>query len=60
MQAIKERAIATYQKTVPIWLHYVDDTFTILHQDEINTFHERLNEQYRTLYRRVQYRRFLF
>ena len=45
MQAIEERAIATYKQTLPIWLRYVDDTFTIVHQDEINTFHEHLNEQ---------------
>ena len=44
MQAFEERAIATYQQT-PICLCYVDDTFTIVHQDEINTFHEHLNEQ---------------
>ena len=43
MQGIKERA--TYKQTLPIWLRYVDDTFTIVHQDEINTFHEHLNEQ---------------
>ena len=49
MQAIEKHAIATYQQTLPIWLHCVDDTFTILHQDEINTFHEHLNELYRTL-----------
>ena len=30
MQAIEERAIATFQQTLPIWLRYVDDTFTIL------------------------------
>ena len=44
IQAIEERAIATYQQTLPIWLCYVDDTFTIVYQDEINTFHEHLNE----------------
>ena len=44
MQAFEERDIATYQQT-PICLRYVDDTFTIVHQDEINTFHEHLNEQ---------------
>ena len=44
MQAFEERAIATYQQT-PICLCYVDDTFTIVHQDEINTFHEHLNER---------------
>ena len=44
MQAFEERAIATYQQT-PICLRYVDETFTIVHQDETNTFHEHLNEQ---------------
>ena len=45
MQAIEERAIATDQQTLSIWLRCVDDTYTIVHQDEINTFHEHLNEQ---------------
>ena len=27
------------------WLHYVDDTFTTLHKDEIDDFHEHLNRQ---------------
>ena len=47
MQAIEGRAIATYHQTkLPIWLRYVDDTVTIVHQVEINTFHEHLNEQF--------------
>ena len=45
MQAIEERAIGTYQQTLPIWLCYADDTFTIIHQAQIHTFHEYLNEQ---------------
>ena len=45
MQAIEERAIATYKQTLPIWLCYVDDTFTTVHQDEINALHEHLNKQ---------------
>ena len=45
MQAIEERALATYRKTLPIWLRYVDDTFTTVHQDEINALHEHLNKQ---------------
>ena len=45
MQVIEERAIATNQQTLPIWLRYVDDTFATVHQDEINTFHRHLNEQ---------------
>ena len=28
MQAIEERALATYQQTMPICLRYIDDTFT--------------------------------
>jgi len=28
MQNIEERALATYKPTLPLWLHYVDDTFT--------------------------------
>ena len=45
MQAIEERAIGTYQQTLPIWLCYADDTFTIIHQAQIHTSHEHLNEQ---------------
>ena len=28
MQNIEERALATYKRTLPLWLRYVDDTFT--------------------------------
>ena len=45
MQNKEERALATYKQTLPLWLHYVDDTFTAVHKDEINDFHEHLNEQ---------------
>ena len=40
MQNIEEQAVSTYTKTLPLWLHYVDDTFTAVHKDEIDTFHE--------------------
>ena len=40
MQNIEERALATYKRTLPLWLRYVDDTFTAVHKDEIDDFHE--------------------
>ena len=45
MQNIEEQALSTYTKTLPLWLRYVDDTFTAVHKDEINTFHEHVNRQ---------------
>ena len=45
MQNIKEQALATYKRTLPLWLRYVDDTFTAVHKDEIDVFHEHLNRQ---------------
>lgn len=40
MQNIEEQALATYTRTVPLWLRYVDDTFTAVHKDGIDDFHE--------------------
>ena len=45
MQNIGEQALATYKRTLPLWLRYVDDTFTAVHKDEIDDFHEHLNRQ---------------
>jgi len=45
MHNIDERAFATYKRTLPLWLRYVDDTFTALHKDEMDDFYEHLNEQ---------------
>ena len=45
MQNIEERALATYKRTLPLWLRYVDDTFTAVHIDEMDDFHEHLNKQ---------------
>ena len=28
MQNIEEQALATYTRIIPLWLHYIDDTFT--------------------------------
>ena len=41
MQNIDEQALATYTRTV----RYVDDTFTAVHKDGIDDFHEHLNRQ---------------
>ena len=35
MQHVEERALATCRQTIPLWLRYVDDTFTAVHKDEI-------------------------
>ena len=40
MQNIEEKALATYTRTVPLWLRYVDDTLTAVHKDGIDDFHE--------------------
>ncbi|XP_073231504.1 uncharacterized protein [Porites lutea] len=45
MQHVEERALATCRQTIPLWLRYVDDTFTAVHKDEIDAFHDHLNEQ---------------
>ena len=38
-------SLATCRQTIPLWLRYVDDTFTAVHKDEIDAFHDHLNEQ---------------
>ena len=45
MQHVEERALATCQQTIPLWLHYVDNTFTAVYIDPIDAFPEHLNEQ---------------
>ena len=45
MQHVEERALATCRQTIPLWLRYVDDTFTAVYKDEIDDFHDHLNEQ---------------
>ena len=45
MQNIEEQALASYSETLPLWLRYVDDTITAVHESKIDEFHEHLNEQ---------------
>ena len=45
MQNIEEQALATHTRTVPLWLRHVDDTFTAVHKDGIDDFHENLTRQ---------------
>jgi len=45
MQHVEESALATCRQTIPLWLPYVDDAVTAVHQNEIDDFHDHLNEQ---------------
>ena len=45
MQHVEESALATCRQTIPLWLRYVDDTFTAVHKDEIDDCHDHLSEQ---------------
>ena len=39
-QNIEEQALTTYTQTIPLWLSYVNNTFTAaVHKDEIDKFH---------------------
>ena len=44
MQNIEEQALAAHMQTIPLWLRYVVDTFTTVHKDEIDDFHNHLNK----------------
>ena len=45
LQNIEEQALATYTGAVPLWSRYVDNTFTAVHKNGIDDFHEHLNRQ---------------
>ena len=46
MQNVEEQALATYTGTIPLWLSYVNDTFTAAaHKDEIDAFQKHLKRQ---------------
>ena len=42
---VAESAPSTCRQTIPLWLRYVDDTFTAVQHDEVNAFHHHLNGQ---------------
>ena len=48
MQNIEEQALATYTRTVPLWLRCVDDTFTAVHKTESTIFTNTLTDRTRT------------
>ena len=45
MQNIEESALSTCRQTIPLWLRYVDDTFTAIRHDEIDAFHHHLTNK---------------
>ena len=45
MQNVKESSLSTCRQTIPLWLRYVDDTFTAVRHNEIDAFHYHLNSQ---------------
>ena len=48
MQNIEEHALETYSETLPLWLCYVDDTSTALHENKIDEKHEHLMNKQNT------------
>ena len=45
MQHVEECALATCRQRIPLWLRYVDNTFTAIRNDGIDAFHDHLHEQ---------------
>ena len=43
MQNIEEQALETYSETLPLWLCYVDNTITAVHESKIDEFQEHLD-----------------
>ena len=46
IQNAEEQALVTYSETLPLWLSYIDDTITAVHESKIDEFYEHLNRQY--------------
>ena len=45
MQNVEEQAQATQKRTLLLSLWYVDDTFTAIHKNKIDDFHDHINRQ---------------
>ena len=45
MQNIEEQALATYSETLHLWLRYIEDAITAVHENKIDEFHKHLNKQ---------------
>ena len=45
MQNIEDSALSTCRQKIPLWLRYVDDTFTAVRHHEIDALHHHLNKQ---------------
>jgi len=45
IQHLEERALPTCRQTIPLWLRYIDDTFTAFHKHEIDDFHDHLKQK---------------
>lgn len=45
MQNAEEQSLVTYSETLPLWLRYIDDTITAVHESKIDEFYEHLNRQ---------------
>ena len=46
MQNSEEQALVTYGEILPLWLRYIDDTITAVHESKIGEFYEHLSRQY--------------
>ena len=42
MEHVRERTLATCRHMIPLWLRYVADNFTAVHEDEIDALHGHL------------------
>ena len=56
MQHVEERTLATCRQTIPLWLRYVDDTFTAVRKDKIAVIGVEPAVKYSFVYRGIQTR----